>query len=324
MKICISYGNRIMLNSTALTDEFVIQTHGLTKRYRNVVAVDNLSMEIRRGRVYGLLGPNGSGKTTTMGLLLGLLRPTSGTLSLFGSIAGHEKSLRRVGAIIESPSFYPYLSGIKNLKYFQMISGRGSDKELESLIARVGLSGRGEDLFRTYSSGMKQRLGIAYSLLGDPDLVFLDEPTNGLDPDGMIEVRDLIKSLGNGNRTVLLSSHLLHEVEQICDSVIIISKGKLIAQGQVSKLVATVGSEQIRTKTTDDSKARQILTNLDWVEDVTTHEKSLVVTAPIARSPEISAALADADVYIAEMVPIRTTLEDYFLEVTADGDEKPQ
>ena len=313
-----------MLNSTALTDEFVIQTHGLTKRYRNVVAVDNLSMEIRRGRVYGLLGPNGSGKTTTMGLLLGLLRPTSGTLSLFGSIAGHEKSLRRVGAIIESPSFYPYLSGIKNLKYFQMISGRGSDKELESLIARVGLSGRGEDLFRTYSSGMKQRLGIAYSLLGDPDLVFLDEPTNGLDPDGMIEVRDLIKSLGNGNRTVLLSSHLLHEVEQICDSVIIISKGKLIAQGKVSKLVATVGSEQIRTKTTDDSKARQILTNLDWVEDVSTHEKSLVVTAPIARSPEISAALADADVYIAEMVPIRTTLEDYFLEVTADGDEKPQ
>ena len=313
-----------MLNSQNFTDEFVIQTDGLTKRYRNVVAVDNLSMEIRRGRVYGLLGPNGSGKTTTMGLLLGLLRPTSGTLRLFGSNERHEESLRRVGAIIESPSFYPYLSGINNLKYFQMISGGGSKEELESLIVRVGLTGRGEDPFHTYSSGMKQRLGIAYALLGDPDLVFLDEPTNGLDPDGMIEMRELIKSLGDGDRTVLLSSHLLHEVEQICDSVIIISKGRLIAQGEVSKLVATVGSEQVRTKTTDDSKARQILSALDWVEDVATHEDSLLVTAPIERSSELTASLAEAEVYVAEMVPVRTSLEEYFLEVTAHGDERSQ
>ena len=136
-----------------------------------------------------MLGPNGSGKTTTMGLLLGLLTPTSGTFRLFGSTHGHEESLRRVGAIIESPSFYPYLSGFQNLRYFQMISGGRSEEELEILIDRVGLAGRGDDLFRTYSSGMKQRLGIAYALLGDPDIVFLDEPTNGLDPEGMIEVR---------------------------------------------------------------------------------------------------------------------------------------
>ncbi|SVA77676.1 uncharacterized protein METZ01_LOCUS130530, partial [marine metagenome] len=158
-------------------DEFVIQTSGLTKRYKNVVAVNDLSMEIRRGRVYGLLGPNGSGKTTTMGLLLGLLKPTSGTFKLFGSADGHEESLQRVGAIIETPSFYPYLSGFQNLRYFQMISGVKSEEELHILIDRVGLTGRGDDLFRTYSSGMKQRLGIAYALLGDPDLVFLDEPT---------------------------------------------------------------------------------------------------------------------------------------------------
>ena len=302
-------------------DEFVIQTDGLTKRYKNVVAVDDLSLEIRQGRVYGLLGPNGSGKTTTMGLLLGLLTPTAGTFRLFGSTHGHEESLRRVGAIIESPSFYPYLSGFQNLRYFQMISGGRSEEELEILIDRVGLAGRGDDLFRTYSSGMKQRLGIAYALLGDPDIVFLDEPTNGLDPEGMIEVRELIKSLGDGNRTVLLSSHLLHEVEQVCDSVTIISKGRLIVQGEVSQLVATVGSEQVRTKTTDNSKARQVLSALDWVEGISIHEDSLLVTASIKRSAELTAALADAGEFVAEMMPVRTSLEEYFLEVTGHGEE---
>jgi len=302
-------------------DEFVIQTHGLTKRYKNVVAVDDLSLEIRQGRVYGLLGPNGSGKTTTMGLLLGLLTPTSGTFRLFGSAHGHEESLRRVGAIIESPSFYPYLSGFQNLRYFQMISGGRSEEELEILIDRVGLAGRGDDLFRTYSSGMKQRLGIAYALLGDPDIVFLDEPTNGLDPEGMIEVRELIKGLGDGNRTVLLSSHLLHEVEQVCDSVTIISKGRLIVQGEVSQLVATVGGEQVQTKTTDNRKALQILSALEWVEDISIHEDSLLVTASIKRSAELTAALADAGVFVAEMMPVRTSLEEYFLEVTGHGEE---
>ena len=310
-----------MLNRQGSMDEFVIQTDGLTKRYKNVVAVDDLSMEIRRGRVYGLLGPNGSGKTTTMGLLLGLLKPTSGTFSLFGSPDGHEASLRRVGAIIESPAFYPYLSGFQNLKYYQIISGGGSEEEIESLIDRVGLAGRGNDRFRTYSLGMKQRLGIAYALLGDPDLVFLDEPTNGLDPEGMIEVRELIRSLGDGNRTVLLSSHLLHEVAQVCDSVTIISKGRLIAQGEVSQLVAMSGSEQICIKTTDNSKARQVLSALDWVEGISIHEDSLLVTASIKRSAELTAALANAGVFVAEMMPVRTSLEEYFLEVTGHGEE---
>jgi len=302
-------------------DEFVIQTDRLAKRYKNVVAVDDLSMEIRRGRVYGLLGPNGSGKTTTMGLLLGLQAPTSGTFSLFGCNHGHRDLLRRVGALVENSSFYPYLSGYQNLRYFQMISGRGSEGELESLVDRVGLAGRGDDLFRTYSYGMKQRLGIALALLGDPDLVFLDEPTNGLDPEGMIEMRELIKSLGDGSRTVLLSSHLLHEVEQVCDSVTIISKGRLIAQGEVSQLIATAGSEQIRIKTTDNSKALQLLSTPGWIEDVSMDEDSLLITAPIERSAELTAALANAEVYVAEMVPIRKSLEEYFLEVTGRGNE---
>ena len=212
-------------------DNLVIQTDGLTKRFGKNVAVDGLSMEVRQGRVYGLLGPNGSGKTTTIGMLLGLLRPTSGSFRLFGSTARHEESLRRIGAVIESPAFYPYLSGRRNLAYFQYISGRRVPGELDELLDWVGLAGRGDDHFRTYSLGMKQRLGIAFALLGNPDLVCLDEPTNGLDPEGMIEVRELIRSLGEENRTVLLSSHLLHEVEQVCDSVTILAKGRLIAQG---------------------------------------------------------------------------------------------
>ena len=171
---------------------------------------------------------------------------------------------------------------------------------------------------------MKQRLGIAYALLGNPDLVFLDEPTNGLDSKGMIEVRELIRSLGDDNRTVLLSSHLLHEVEQVCDSVTIISNGRLIAQGEVSQLVATVGSEQVRTKTTDNSKARQILSALDWVEDVAPHEGSLLVTAPIERSSELTAALAHSEVYVMEMGPVRKSLEEYFLEVTGNREEISQ
>ena len=164
-----------------MTSDMVIQTDGLTKRFGKITAVDDLSMEVRRGHVYGLLGPNGSGKTTTMGMLLGLLRPTAGSFRLFGSAARHEELLRRVGAIIESPAFYPYMSGRQNLEYFRFISGRGSSEDVDDVLEKVGLAGRGGDKFRTYSLGMKQRLGIGYALLGDPEIVCLDEPTNGLE-----------------------------------------------------------------------------------------------------------------------------------------------
>ena len=304
-----------------MTDDSVIQTEGLTKRFGKYAAVDNLSMEVRRGHVYGLLGPNGSGKTTTMGMLLGLLRPTAGSFRLFGSASRHDELLRRVGAVIESPAMYPYLTGRENLAYFQLISGRGSPEELDQLIDRVGLTGRADGKFRTFSLGMKQRLGIAFALLGDPDLVFLDEPTNGLDPEGMIEVRELIRSLGDGYRTVLLSSHLLHEVEQVCDSVTIISRGKLIAQGEVSELVNADGREQVRVKTTDDESASGILSALDWVENVTASEDgSMLATAPMERSGDLTAALAQSQVYVTEMGPVKTSLEEYFLEVTHESD----
>ena len=302
-------------------NDFVIQTDRLTKRYGNILAVDELSIQVRRGHVYGLLGPNGSGKTTTMGMLLGLLKPTSGAFTLFGESDNLEASLRRIGAVIETPTFYPYLSGRRNLAYFQGISQRGAPDEIDRLLDQVGLADRADSKFNTYSMGMRQRLGLAYSLLGDPDLVILDEPTNGLDPEGMIEVRELIRSLGDGNRTVLLSSHLLNEVEQVCDSVTILSKGKLIAQGSVAELLHSVGREQVRMKTTDNAKAQTILQTLDWVEEVTADEDSIIVTAPLERTAELSAALGREEIYVVETAPIQISLEEYFLQVTGDQEE---
>ena len=294
----------------------VIETTSLTKHYGSIVAVDGLSMSVPRGHVFGLLGPNGSGKTTTMSMLLGLVRPTAGGFSLFGSSDGLEEALHRVGAIIESPTFYPYLTGRQNLLYFQGISGRGASQDIDGLLERVGLEGRGDHRFRTYSLGMKQRLGLAYSLLGDPELLFLDEPTNGMDPSGMAEVRDLIRSLGTGGRTVLLSSHLLHEVEQVCDSVAILSKGKLIAQGDVADLLRS--QDQIRIKTTDNAKAVEVLSALDWLEEVKTEDGEVVVAAPSDHVSELSTTLGRSDVYVTAISTGQKSLESYFLEVTGD------
>ena len=295
-------------------NDLVIQTDRLTKRYGRILAVDRLSLEVPRGHVFGLLGPNGSGKTTVMSMLLGLVRPTSGSFSLLGSGARHAQALHRVGAIVESPSFYPYLSGRANLAYFQGISGGGSRRELADLLERVGLADRADDRFRTYSLGMKQRLGLAYTLLGNPELLLLDEPTNGMDPAGMAEIRELIRSLGTDGRTVLLSSHLLHEVEQVCDSVGILSNGKLIAQGAVADLLRL--QEQVRLRTSDDPKAVEILGGLDWVEAVETRDGGLVVTVAHERSSELTAALSRSEVYVTEITPLQLSLEQYFLDVT--------
>ena len=301
-------------------NDLVIETSGLTKRYGEVLAVDDLSMNVPRGRVFGLLGPNGSGKTTTMGMLLGLVKPTAGSFSLFGSGAQDLEALRRIGAIVETPSFYPYLSGRDNLAYFQGITGRDDRSEVDDLLEKVGLAERADSPFRTYSLGMKQRLGLAYALLGDPEVLFLDEPTNGMDPAGMAEVRDLIRSLGTGGRTVLLSSHLLHEVEQVCDSVAILSKGRLIAQGKVADLVHSQAGDRVRLRTTDNAKAVEVLSALDWVVDVTVDGESIVVTAPSDRSTDVSVALGRSEVYVTEMAAEEMSLEQYFLDVTGSDE----
>ena len=303
-------------------NDTVIQTDGLTKRYGRVQAVDDLSLNVPRGRIFGLLGPNGSGKTTLMSMLLGLVRPTAGSFTLFGTppeSGGLDRQLHRIGALIETPTFYPYLSGRNNLAYFQGISGRGNPQELDFLLEQVGLGGRGGDKFQTYSLGMKQRLGLAYTLLGDPELLVLDEPTNGMDPAGMAEVRELIRGLAGENRTVILSSHLLNEVEQVCDSVAILSHGRLIAQGDVTELLQERGQPQVRLRTTDDRKAYEILNALAWVDSVTADNGYLVAGVDAARSWEITAALSRNEVYVAEMTPAQMSLEQYFLDVTDEA-----
>ncbi len=301
--------------------ELVVETHALTKRYASVLAVDSLSIQVPRGGVFGLLGPNGSGKTTTMSMLLGLVSPTSGTFRLLGrdTRSGRQEALHHIGAIVESPSFYPYLSGRMNLRYFQGIIGRGDSIDIERLLDLVGLSSRAHSKFSTYSQGMKQRLSIAYAMLGDPDLLFLDEPTNGLDPAGMAEVRELIRHLSTEGRTVLLSSHLLHEVEQVCDRVAILSRGRLIAQGAMRDILQQRGA--VRFTTTDDTRAAAIISALPWVASVTAENGYLTAEAPPERSWELTKALADQGVSVKEMAPVQVSLERYFLEVT--GDDSP-
>lgn len=302
----------------------VIKTDRLTKRFGEVLAVDGLSLRVPSGGVFGLLGPNGSGKTTTIGMLLGLVYPTSGAIRLFG---GREPGvglddLRRIGAIVETPAFYPYLSGRANLRYFQGISGRGTASEVDRLLAEVDLTAAANRPFTTYSLGMKQRLGIAYALLGDPALVFLDEPTNGLDPAGVVEVRDLIRALGTGGRTVVLSSHLLAEVQQVADRVAILARGRLIAEGSVAELLQ--GRSEVRLRTTDDARARQLLATLPQVSDVRSEDGVLVVATPPEQVWELSRALATQEIYVAELAPVQESLERYFLDVTGDAGEPPK
>src|SRR3954452_24049470 len=213
----------------------VVQTHELTKRYGDRLAADRVSLTVRRGEVYGFLGPNGAGKTTTLRMVLGLIRPTSGSAVVLGEPAGTTAAIARVGALVEGPGFYPYLSGRDNLRVMARYRGI-ADRAVDDVLDRVDLGARGRDRYSRYSLGMKQRLGVAAALLGEPDLLVLDEPTNGLDPAGMADMRALLVDVAAGGQTVLLSSHLLAEVQEICDRVGIISGGRLLAEGTVADL----------------------------------------------------------------------------------------
>jgi ABC-type multidrug transport system ATPase subunit len=216
--------------------DLVIETRALTKRYGDsIVAVDDLDLRVRRGEVYGFLGPNGAGKTTTLRMLLGLVRPTSGRVAVVGVPPGAPQGLARIGAMVEAPAFYPYLSGRDNLLVLARHARVGEDR-VGAVLDEVGLLDRATDRSSTYSQGMKQRLGVAAALLKDPELLILDEPTNGLDPAGMAEMRDFIRSLGKVGRTVMLSSHLMGEVEQVTDRVGVIRDGALVAEGTVEEL----------------------------------------------------------------------------------------
>ena len=299
--------------------EVVLRTVGLTKRYGRLLALADLNLEVRRGRVYGFLGPNGAGKTTTISLMLGLIAPSDGHVEMFGlDTRSHlSEALRRTGAILEGQAYYPDLSGRDNLRVWSALSGGVTAKRIDEVLDLVGMLGRSRDKMRTYSQGMKQRLGLAAALLHDPELIVLDEPTNGLDPAGMREFRDLIRELAEDGKTVFVSSHLLGEVEQMCDDVGIVKDGRLLTQESVTALRRR--GEALELQVTDPDRAVQVLEGIGWVAGVQRQDDRLVVEAPRERAAELSRALAEQQIYLHELRHREGTLEEFFLEVTGES-----
>jgi ABC-type multidrug transport system ATPase subunit len=300
-------------------DGFVLETRGLGKRYgERIVAVDQLNMRVRRGEVYGFLGPNGAGKTTTLRMLLGLIRPTSGSAVVLGAAPGAPDGLARVGALVETPAFYPFLSGRDNLRLLARHAGV-LETRIPGVLEEVDLTGRAGDRFATYSLGMKQRLGVAGALLKDPELLILDEPTNGMDAAGMAEMRTFISGLGQSGRTVLLSSHLMGEVEQVCDRVGVIRSGRLVGEGTLDELRGQAG---LRVRAEPLALAQRVLAALAPVERVAVSDDALLLTAEPTAAARINRALVEAGVAVSELRQERASLEQVFLELTqgAEGE----
>jgi ABC-2 type transport system ATP-binding protein len=322
-----------MEDKPAYDDAIVISTSRLTKAFGNLVAVNDLHLQVMRGDVFGFLGPNGSGKTTTIRMLLGLIRPTAGRAVIFGMDNAYQLPaiLQRIGAIVETPVFYPYLSGKDNLHVIAaasgMISGRSSNRRVEEVLEIVELQAQAKDAFRKYSLGMKQRLGIGAALLADPELVLLDEPTNGLDPAGVFEIRQLIQRLANLGKTIFISSHILYEIQQVCNRVAILQKGNLIKQGTVNDMLRQSEQIIIRFNTADETqRALSVLRGMrergvNWIAqaniDTDKQDLSMIrVDAARTRSAEINALLAHNNLFAAEIHPQEGSLEEVFLELT--------
>jgi ABC-2 type transport system ATP-binding protein len=294
-------------------DRRPVQARGLVKRYGAVMAVDHVDLTVERGDVYGFLGPNGAGKTTTLRILLGLIRPDEGEARLFGRNPQTElpEALEGVGGFVETPAFYPYLSGRTNLELLAAFDRDDGSELIEQLLTLVDLSGRANDRVGHYSQGMKQRLGVAASLLRDPQLLLLDEPTNGLDPGGMRDMRRLVGRLSSEGITVLLSSHLLAEVEELCNRVAIIRSGEIAFEGRLEDLRAGAGT-RYRLRTTDLERARAVL----QPREVEIEHGDLTFTATEDEVASLSRELVAAGLGITALVPERLSLESLFFELT--------
>jgi len=307
----------------------IIETDGLTKRYKDVLAVDQVSLLVEKGQVFGFLGPNGSGKTTTIGMLVGIITPTAGSYRLFGASSPAELLAVRssVGATLETPNFYPYLSGRDNLRIAARVKGVGK-RRIEECLELVGLSERGKHKFKTYSLGMKQRLALAATMLNDPELIVLDEPANGLDPQGMREVREIIRILAQRGKTIFLSSHLLWEVERTCTHVAIVRKGRIIRSGSVEDVVRNADSQPGQGAAlvrADDEQA--LRTALEAYPDTVSVQAAedgggLVVGLRSGDMAELNRYLAQHGIFLSHLAARRQTLEDAFIHLT-DGDDAP-
>jgi ABC-2 type transport system ATP-binding protein len=301
----------------ARTEGIVLSARHLTKRYGNLLAVDDLSLEVRRGEIYGFLGPNGAGKTTTIRMCLGLIRPSAGQVEILERdiVREGKQVLPQVGALIEQPALYPYMSGANNLRAVGDALGGVTEERVGAVLDLVGLAGRERDRVKTYSLGMKQRLGLAMALLHDPDLLILDEPTNGLDPAGIVEMRDLLRRLIGEGKTVFLSSHILGEVRQICTRVTIINRGRLIVESSVEEL--TRGHGEFIVSVSKPEEALALLRQQPWGASARLDEVRRVITgAPEGHSAALNLFLVDAGFTPESIVERAENLEEVFLRLT--------
>ncbi len=297
-----------------------IEVRGLVKRYGEIVAVDDVDLTVEVGDVFGYLGPNGAGKTTSLRMMLGLIRPTAGSVRLFGRDPQLSvKALEGVAGFVEAPSFYPYLNGRRNLELFAALDAGDSAARIEESLEIVGMRERAKDRVGGYSHGMRQRLGIAAALLRQPKLLLLDEPATGLDPGGMRDMRDLIRELSSRGMTVLLSSHLLAEVEELCNRVAIVRSGRLAYQGSLDDLRRQAG-EGYRLRTTDEARARAVAAAQPGISEVTAGDGGTSFSArDEAAVSALSLALTEAGALIVELSPRHASLEDLFFRLT-EGD----
>ena len=305
-----------------MNDSLPVSARGLVKVYGELVAVDHVDLTVEKGDVFGYLGPNGAGKTTSLRMLLGLIRPTEGSISLFGRdphVVG-AKALDGVAGFVEGPTFYPYLTARRNLRLLAAYDHgdrRSKRSQIEELLELVELRDRGDDKVGGYSHGMRQRLGIAAALLRDPKLLLLDEPTTGLDPAGMRDMRDLVRRLASEGITVLLSSHLLGEVEELCNRVAIIRKGRIVYEGQLQDLLATAATGY-RLRSPDPDRARALLLNQPGIREVVSVDGSLRFQADEDAVAALSIALGQARIGVTALVPETASLEELFLGMTED------
>jgi ABC-2 type transport system ATP-binding protein len=300
-----------------------VVTHGLVKRYGEILAVDHVDLSVAAGDIYGFLGPNGAGKTTAMRIMLGLLHPDEGEVRLFGRDSQRElpEALDGVAGFVETPHFYPYLTGRTNLRLLAALDGGDAAERVDFVLETAGLERRADDKVGGYSQGMRQRLGIAASLLRDPRLLILDEPTNGLDPGGIRDMRGLIKELAAEGMTIFLSSHLLAEVEELCTRVAVIRSGRVVYEGSLAELHSG-GAPRYRLRTDDQRAARELLAADPRVGELVDADGDLRFTADEGTVLQLSRALADAGLGIAALVPETATLERLFFELT-EGAEHP-
>jgi len=300
-----------------VTDAPPVATRGLVKHYGELVAVNGVDLTVERGDVFGYLGPNGAGKTTLLRMLLGLIRPTAGSAQLFGRdpLLHGARALDGVAGFVEGPRFYPYLSGRKNLQLLADYDGGGARSRIEEVLEVVELRDRAKDRVGGYSHGMRQRLGIASALLREPQLLLLDEPTTGLDPAGMRDMRDLVRRLAGEGITILLSSHLLYEVEELCNRVAIIRKGSIVYEGGLEELLATA-TTGYRLRTTEPERARAVLLAQPGIDSLAADDGELRFTAEEDAVARAAIALGQARIGMTALVPQTASLEELFLGLT--------